>query len=99
VGDGFRLLVTAYFDAEINNPGNLRGTLRPWTILYFDNLPEPDGEGRYNNIKFDLGLNFENVITNTVFGFVWNSGSLLRKLDVENWNTLGFLRAFVEIRL
>jgi len=99
VGDGFRLLVTAYFDAEFNNPGALRGTLRPWTILYYDNLPEAEGDSRYNNVKVDLGLNFENVIRNTVFGFVWNSGSLLRKIDVEGFNTLGYVRLFVEIKL
>jgi len=94
---GFSILATAYFDAELNNIGKIPGTLIPWTIFYYDNLPEPSGTGRYNNIKFDLGLNLENAIPNTTFGIVWNTGSLLRSSVTSG--TLGFLRLIAEIRL
>ncbi|MCL2880277.1 MAG: hypothetical protein FWF29_08545 [Treponema sp.] len=94
---GFSVLATAYFDAELNNIGKMPGTLVPWTILYFDNLPETSGTGRYSNIKVDLGLNLENAISNTTFGIVWNTGSLLRK--VPGVGTVGYFRAIVEIRL
>jgi hypothetical protein len=80
------------------------GALVPWTILYYDNLPEADGSGRYHNVKFDLGFNLENVISNTTLGIVWNSGSLLREVRsretearINSW--LGYLRLIAEIRL
>jgi hypothetical protein len=93
---GFKVLATAYFDWEINNLGKIPGALIPWTILYFDNLSEPDGSGRYNNMKVDLGINLENAIANTTFGFVWNTGSLLREVPNQKF---GYLRFLVEIRL
>jgi hypothetical protein len=93
---GFSILGTAYFDLEFNNPGIIPGTLIPWTILYYDNLPETSGSGRYNNIKFDLGVNLENAIANTTFGIVWNTGSLLRAVPDQK---LGYLRLIAEIRL
>ncbi|MDR0784458.1 MAG: hypothetical protein LBE74_01050 [Treponema sp.] len=93
---GFRALATAYFDYAI--PGFLKssGSLVPWTILYYDNLPDAaDSSSRINDAKIDLGLNFENFISNTVFGIVWNSGSLIQQ-TVAHW---GYFRATVEIRL
>ena len=98
---GFKALATAYFDVEINDLGRMPGVLVPWTILYYDNLPEGAKSGRYNNIKIDLGLNLENAIANTTFGIVWNSGSLLRKNTTPGVpdSTLGIFRFVVEIRL
>ena len=91
---GFTILGTAYFDLEFNNVGRIPGTLRPWTIFYFDNLPGETKESeRITDTKIDLGFNFENTIPNTVLGIVWNSGSMLQR------NRTGFLRCFVEIRL
>ncbi|MDR0412147.1 MAG: hypothetical protein LBH75_09300 [Treponema sp.] len=93
---GFRTLATAYLDYTI--PGFLRssGSLIPWTILYYDNIPdETDSSKRINDAKVDLGLNFENFISNTTFGIVWNSGSLIQQTS-SHW---GYFRATVEIRL
>jgi len=112
---GFCVLGTAYFDYEINNLGRMPGSLVPWTILYYDNLPginknknwkygDPEEDryqqGRYNNLKIDLGLNLENAVSNTTFGIAWNSGSLLRKLDDRpELGKRGYFRFMVEIRL
>ena len=94
---GFCILGTVYVDYTFNNLGKIPGDLVPWTILYYDNLPDGDRPGeRYNNLKVDLGVNLENAIANTTFGIAWNSGSLLR--DVGG-STLGFFRLMVEIRL
>jgi len=91
---GFCVLVTAYFDWEFRNLGRMPGTLRPWTILFYDNLPSAsDGNGRINDFKIDLGLNIENAIANTTLGVVWNTGSLIQNSSV------GFLRLIAEIRL
>ncbi|MDR1126624.1 MAG: hypothetical protein LBL06_00695 [Treponema sp.] len=93
---GFRALATAYFDYAIPNFLRSSGTLVPWTILYYDNLPDTaDSSSRINDMKVDLGLNFENFISNTTFGIVWNSGSLIQKTSAH-W---GYLRALVEIKL
>jgi len=95
---GFSVLVTAYFDLEFTNLGKIPGSLVPWTILYYDNLPEQAGRpGRYNNIKIDLGVNLEKAIANTTFGIAWNSGSLLRSMP--NGGKLGAFRLIAEIRL
>jgi hypothetical protein len=93
---GFSVLFTAYFDYEIRNIGKIPGVFVPWTIIYFDNLPETTGDGRYSNLKIDFGINLENAIANTTFGVVWNTGSLLREVPNQK---LGFLRFIAEIRL
>ncbi|MDR2951615.1 MAG: hypothetical protein LBU82_00075 [Treponema sp.] len=93
---GFSVLFTAYFDYEIRNTGKIPGSFVPWTILYYDNLPETAGDGRYNNIKIDFGVNLENAVANTTFGVVWNTGSLLREVPNQK---LGYLRFIAEIRL
>ncbi|HCC38211.1 MAG TPA: hypothetical protein DEQ14_11745, partial [Treponema sp.] len=90
------VLATAYFDYELNNLGKLPGTLRPWTILYYDNLPGAaisSTDDRVNDMKVDLGINLENAIANTTFGFVWNTGSLIQN------KKYGALRIIAEIRL
>ncbi len=94
--EGFSVLATAYFDYELNNLGKLPGTLRPWTILYYDNLPGAaisSTDDRVNDMKVDLGINLENAIANTTFGFVWNTGSLIQN------KKYGALRIIAEIRL
>lgn len=103
---GFSVLGTAYFDWEIKNMQNVPGTLVPWTILYYDNLPgSTKNARRINDFKIDLGVNLENAIKNTTFGLVWNSGSLIQKRavtaggDLAGNYTAGFIRAIVEIRL
>ncbi|MCL2192232.1 MAG: hypothetical protein FWB78_02410 [Treponema sp.] len=107
---GFCVLVTAYFDWEFTNVGRIPGTLRPWTILFYDNIPHPDPaqNGRINDLKFDIGLNIENAIPNTTFGIVWNTGSLLQYnlrdpvhliRPTDNPGRMGFLRLIAEIRL
>ena len=91
---GFCVLVTAYFDWEFNNMRRIPGTLRPWTILFYDNLPHAtDPDRRINDFKIDIGLNLENAIGNTTLGIVWNTGSLIQQRQ------LGFLRLMAEIRL
>jgi len=91
---GLSILVTSYFDLELNNIGKIPGTFRPWTILYYDNLREARGsDNRISDFKIDLGLNLENAIQNTTFGLVWNSGSLIQL------NRAGCLRVFVEVRM
>ena len=91
---GFSTLATAYFDFEIKDLGKFPGMLVPWTILYYDNLSGATKNAtRINDFKIDLGINLEKAIRNTVFGLVWNSGSLVQTKDA------GFMRVFVEIRL
>ena len=91
---GLAILATAYFDLELNRIGKIPGMLRPWTILYFDNIrKEVRSDERISDFKIDLGLNLENAIQNTTFGLVWNSGSLIQD------GAAGFMRAFVEIRM
>lgn len=91
---GFAVLTTAYIDAELNNLGKMPGTLRPWTILYYDNLRKAIGsDERINDFKIDIGINLENAISNTTFGIVWNSGSLVQL------HRTGVLRLIAEIRL
>ena len=91
---GFSVLGTAYFDFELNNIDKIPGTLVPWTILYYDNLPgAANNNARINDMKIDLGLNLEDAIPNTTFGIVWNTGSLIQK------SKLGYLRLIAEIRL
>ena len=100
---GFVVFVTAYFDYEINNL--IPGTLRPWTVLFFDNYrKEPGSDERISDLKIDLGVNLENAIQNTTFGIVWNSGSLIQKEFINNRGKVtksvaGYMRAFVEIKL
>ena len=90
---GFSILGTVYLDYEIGING-LPGKLVPWTILFYDNLPGATRNAdRINDFKVDLGINLENTIPNTVFGLVWNSGSLIQK------KIAGYIRLFVEIRL
>ncbi|MDR0644596.1 MAG: hypothetical protein LBG05_06765 [Treponema sp.] len=94
--DGTSFLATIYVDYEIPGVGSGIGALVPWTILYYDNLPESVGSSnRINDMKVDLGLNFENFISNTTFGVVWNSGSLIQQ-TTAHW---GYFRVFAEIRL
>jgi len=99
---GFSVLVTSYFDLEFNLIGR-PGALVPWTIIYYDNLPGAEkNAARINDFKIDLGLNLENAIANTVFGIVWNTGSLLHKTSYTNsmlQHQLGYLRFIAEIRL
>jgi hypothetical protein len=92
---GFKILATAYFDLELSNIGKIPGSFIPWTILYYDNLP--DGGNRINDFKIDFGINLENAIANTVFGVAWNTGSLIQKST--DGHKLGFLRFIAEIRL
>jgi len=93
---GFSVLATAYFDLEFNYLGKMPGSLIPWTIIYYDNLPgELADDKRINDMKFDLGLNLENAIPNTTFGIVWNTGSLIQNTGYR----MGFLRLIAEIRL
>ena len=90
---GFSILGTVYLDYELSID-KLPGKLVPWTILFYDNLPGATKTAdRINDFKVDFGLNLENAIPNTVFGLVWNSGSLIQK------ERAGFIRLFVEIRL
>ena len=94
---GFSVLATAYVDYEFSNLGRMPGALVPWTIFYFDNLPDALRPGqRYNNIKLDIGLNLEKAIANTTFGIAWNTGSLLRDAGISK---LGYFRLIAEIRL
>lgn len=92
---GFSALVTAYFDYTLPGFGGLPGALIPWTILYYDNLSGQSGSGRINDMKIDMGLNLENAISNTTFGVVWNTGSLIQRTRYH-W---GCLRFTAEIRL
>ena len=97
---GFCVLVTAYFDWEFNNMNRIPGTLRPWTILFYDNLPHATNSNRrINDFKIDLGLNLENAIGNTTLGVVWNTGSLIQHRSHHQQGRLGFLRLIAEIRL
>lgn len=100
---GFSILATAYFDYDLGKVGKLPGSLIPWTIIYFDNLPDPDQvnnpDGRINDMKIDLGLNLENAISNTTFSVVWNSGSLIQQVMLGEEYHWGYLRFMVEIRL
>jgi len=99
--DGFRVLATAYFDAELSGTmipgmGRVPGTFVPWVIIYYDNLPgAAEGDSRINDMKIDLGINLVNAIQNTTFGIVWNSGSLIQQTRYH-W---GYLRFTVEISL
>ena len=99
--DGFRVLATAYFDAELSGTmipgmGRVPGTFVPWVIIYYDNLPgAAEGDSRINDMKIDLGINLVNAIQNTTFGIVWNSGSLIQQTR-HHW---GYLRFTVEISL
>ena len=96
VSEGFTTLATAYFDLEFNNVGKIPGTLVPWTILYYDNLPGTEEDSkRINDMKIDIGVNLENAIANTTFGIVWNTGSLIQQTKYH-W---GYLRLIAEIRL
>jgi hypothetical protein len=92
---GFRTLVTAYFDYTLPGFLGLPGAVVPWTILYYDNLPGASGSGRINDMKVDLGINLENAISNTTFGIVWNTGSLIQQSQYH-W---GYIRFIAEIRL
>jgi len=95
---GFSILVTSYIDYEINLPG-MPGSLVPWTILYYDNLPGLTKDAdRINDFKIDLGINLENAIANTTFGIVWNTGSLIKNASDDKLR-LGYLRLIAEIRL
>ncbi|MDR3284911.1 MAG: hypothetical protein LBS97_07025 [Treponema sp.] len=94
--DGRSLLATAYVDYEIPGIINGIGTLIPWTILYYDNVPDAaDKDSRINDMKIDLGVNLENAIANTTFGVVWNTGSLIQQTQYH-W---GYVRVMAEIRL
>jgi hypothetical protein len=91
---GFSMLGTIYVDFEIGKVGALPGTLVPWTILYYDNLPGATKDAdRISDFKIDLGINLEKAIKNATFGLVWNSGSLIQNNDA------GFIRLLAEIRL
>ena len=91
---GFKVLGTLYFDYSFSEIKKLPGILRPWTILFYDNFPGATSDAkRINDFKIDLGLSLEGAITNTTFGIVWNSGSIIQNKDP------GFLRLLVEIRL
>jgi hypothetical protein len=92
---GFRTLVTAYFDYTLPGFLGLPGAFVPWTIFYYDNLPDSSGSGRLNDMKIDLGINLENAISNTTFGIVWNSGSLIQQTQYH-W---GYIRFIAEIRM
>ena len=90
------LFATLYFDYEIPGFLKTRGKLIPWMTLCYDNLPYDGGKERENAFKTDLGVKFDGMITNTVFGLVWNSGNLISdKADTS----IGFIKAFVEITL
>jgi hypothetical protein len=93
---GFRMLGTAYFDYALPRMGRIPGNFVPWTILYYDNLPDTtDVDKRINDMKIDLGINLENAIANTTFGIVWNTGSLIQQTSYH-W---GYIRLIAEIRL
>ena len=93
---GRSFLATVYVDYALSGFMKTSGTLVPWTILYYDNVPKAAGSSdRVNDMKIDLGLNLENAIANTTFGIVWNTGSLIQQAQYH-W---GYLRLIAEIRL
>ena len=97
--DSWNLFATLYLDYEIPGFLNTRGKLIPWVTLCYDNIPYTAGSEkgeRENAFKTDLGLKLDGMITNTVFGLVWNSGNLISdKSDTSK----GFIKTYVEIKL
>ena len=93
---GFTILATVYFDYELGKIGKIPGSFVPWTILYYDNLPgATKDDDRINDFKIDIGVNLENAVANTTFGFVWNTGSLIQEA-ARRWGTI---RLTAEIKL
>jgi hypothetical protein len=93
---GRSFLATIYLDYAVPGFMKTSGSLIPWTILYYDNVHKhPGSADRINDMKIDLGFNLENFISNTTFGIVWNSGSLIQQTEYH-W---GYIRLLAEVRL
>ena len=88
------LLLTSYFDYTLQGFAGSPGSLRPWLVLLYDNVPVPDENRRRNDLKINLGIKLIEAISNVDFGIEWNSGSLFPGTGEP---VFGFIKASVEI--
>ena len=92
----WELLATLYFDAEFSTKKmglGFRGTLIPWTTIYYDNVA--NGDERENALKTDFGVKLRDAVPNTVLGLTWLSGNLIPSGSTKA--RLGYVRLSAEI--
>jgi hypothetical protein len=90
----WNMFATIYFDYEIPGIFKTAGKFIPWMIFCYDNVPF-NTMTRQTAIKIDTGIKFDNIISNTIIGFSWDSGDLINdNADIA----LGYVKASVEIK-
>lgn len=87
------LIASLYLDYTKPGVFSSSGSLIPWVIICYDNLP--DGSDRTQAVKIDTGVKLDGFITNTVLGLTWDSGDVLHD---DTAYRFGYLKATCEIK-
>jgi hypothetical protein len=87
------LMSTVYLDYTLPGFAGTAGSLVPWIVVCWDNIPV--AAGRDDDLKLDLGAKLVDAIANTTLGLTWNSGNLLTEGAAPG---LGYLKATAEVR-